>query len=238
MGSADGGASRRRRATGSKEGGAELSRHPLRTPLLAIRGTAELLLAGAGGPLGATARELLAASGEAALRLERLVEPLLRVAERAGEPPRRREPVEPVALLRAAGIEVAATHGRRIRDPDGRRGMVVLRGGGARLVELLELARAVLGTPLVAELSYGARSGAVFVTLEGRGPPSSSEDERPLLLGLAGRLARLAGARLSAGEATRLGVLLPSAGRSAAETRRGERRERCVRCGIGATFRP
>lgn len=187
----------------------QLSRHALRTPLLAIRGTAELLLAGAGGPLGQGARELLAASGEAALRLEGLIEPLLRVAERAGCPAGALAPVDPGALLRAAGIEpraAAPAAGRARAGPPPVTPRV--RGRAACLGEALELVGRLLGAPLAAELRRSSRSGALLVLLEGRGAAGCSEDEQPLLLGLAGRLARLGGARLVVAPPGRLGLVL------------------------------
>lgn len=217
MGSAGGMVAGRRRA-------AELSRHALRTPLLAIRGTAELLLAGAGGPLAPTARELLAASGAAAMRLERLIEPLLKLAERAGAPAPPIEAFDPAAVLREAGVELLAIWPRPApgRGPAGGAAgadeqtepAVLLRGGRASFAELLELMALILGPPLVAELAFGGRSGAVLVTLEGRGAEPCGEDERPLLRGLAARLARLAGARLVLPERPQLGVVLKPACRS------------------------
>ena len=187
-----------------------LSRHAVRTPLLAIRGTAELLLAGAGGPLGATARELLAASGEAALRLERLVEPLLRVAERAGGPSRRPEPVDLEALLRAAGVELGGRTGRAGCEEGA--GPTAVRADSGCLLELVELAATMLGGPLRAELRAGRRTGALLLGLEGTGPQLCHADERPLLAGLAARLARLAGGRLVAGANDRLAFVLRPAG--------------------------
>mgnify|MGYP000489442826 CR=1 FL=1 len=189
---------------------AGLSRHAVRTPLLAIRGTAELLLAGAGGPLGATARELLAASGEAALRLERLVEPLLRVAERAGGPSRRAEPVDLEALLLAAGVELGRRT-RRVGCEEGA-GPTAVGADSGCLLELVELAATMLGGPLRAELRAGRRTGALLLDLEGTGSQPCHADERPLLAGLAARLARLAGGRLVACAEDRLAVVLRPAG--------------------------
>jgi len=201
---------------GKRDGG--LSRHALRTPLLAIRGTAELLLAGAGGPLGATARELLAASGEAAIRLERLVEPLLAVAERAGGPARRLRPVDLADLLRRRGVDLAmprpGTRGRVEENPRVRAwssGSVRVLAEPAALFELVELLGRISGTPLAVELRSGRRTGLVLLRSVGGGGPSAGEEERPLLLGLAGRLARLAGGRLVArGEAGVGFVLRPA----------------------------
>jgi signal transduction histidine kinase len=188
---------------------------------LAIRGAAELLLAGAGGPLGATARELLAASGEAALRLERLVEPVLRVAERAGGPARRPETVDLQALLTGAGVELG---GRATRAAHrGGVGPIEVRAEPGCFLELVELAATILGRPLRAELRRGKRTGALLLTFEGTGPQPCREDERPLLAGLAARLARLAGGRLVAGAEDRVGILLrPATGpRPARKGRRG-----------------
>ncbi len=209
MGGADGTRMRGRRVV-------ELSRHALRTPILAIRGTAELLLAGAGGPLGPTARELLAASGEAALCLERLVEPVMRLAEQAGAPPSPLEPIDLGAFLREGGVERVAVGrgagpgasgvGRR-----GGRGALMVRARRARLGELLELAAGILGAPLEAELLLGRRSGAVLLRLAGGGLGRSGDEERPLLLGLAARSARLAGARLVVTEEALLGIVLAPA---------------------------
>ncbi|MCL6609806.1 MAG: hypothetical protein K6T74_17120, partial [Geminicoccaceae bacterium] len=154
-----------------------MSRHAVRTPLLAIRGAAEALLAGAGGPLGTTARELLAASGEAALRLERLVEPLLRVAERAGGSTRRSGSVELGALLAAAGVELGGRT-RRAGCEEGA-GPVEVRAEPGCLGELVELAATMLGGPLRADLRRGSRTGALLLGLEGTGPPPCHADERP-----------------------------------------------------------
>ena len=198
--------------------GEGLSRHALRTSLWAIRGTVELLLAGAAGPLGATARELLAASGEAALRLERLVEPLLSVAERAGRPAPRLQPVELADLLRRLGVvlavrqpsargHVGSNPGARARRPGSVR---VLAEPGA-LFELVELLGRISGTPLAVELRSGRRTGLVLLRSAGGGGPSAGEDERPLLLGLARRLARLAGGRLVGRGEAGVGFVLPPA---------------------------
>ena len=156
--------------------GEGLSRHALRTPLLAIRGTAELLLAGAGGPLGATARELLAASGEAAIRLERLVEPLLAVAERAGGPARRLRPVDLADLLRRRGVDLAmprpGTRGRVEENPRVRAwssGSVRVLAEPAALFELVELLGRISGTPLAVELRSGRAHRPGPFALGGRG---------------------------------------------------------------------
>lgn len=232
MGAADGTRIRGRRVV-------ELSRHALRTPILAIRGTAELLLAGAGGPLGPTARELLAASGEAALRLERLVEPVLRLAEQAGAPPLPKEPIDLGEVLREAGVETVAIGRRagrgalRVGRGDARAAPSV-RARRARLAELLDLAARILGTPLGAELRVGRCSGAVLLRLVGGGLGRCGDEERPLLLGLAARSARLAGARLALAEEGPLGIVFlpavrPSRGR-VTPRHRGDRG-----CGSAAT---
>lgn len=218
---------------------AELSRHALRTPILAIRGTAELLLAGAGGPLGPTARELLAATGEAALCLERLVEPVLRLAERAGAPPVPREPIDLGVFLREAGVETVAVGRAAGRGPPGvgrRQGRAapLVRARRACLLELVELAARILGVPLGAELRLGRRSGAVLLRLAGGGLGRCGEEERPLLLGLAARSARLAGARLVVAEEGPLGIVLVPAVRPSRG--RGTPRQRGDRgCGPAAT---
>lgn len=232
MGAADGTRMRERRI-------AALSRHALRTPILAIRGTAELLLAGAGGPLGPTARELLAASGEAALRLERLVEPVLRLAEQAGLPPLPSETIDLGTFLREAGVETVAVGrgaGQGAPGPARREqgAAILVRARRARFGELLELAARILGTPLGAELGIGRRSGAVLLRLAGGGLGRSGDEERSLLLGLAARSARLAGVRLVfTGEAL-LGIVLAPAVRPSRG--RGTPRQRGDRgCGPAAT---
>ncbi len=232
MGAADGTRIRGRPA-------AELSRHALRTPILAIRGTAELLLAGAGGPLGPTARELLAASGEAALSLERLVEPVLRLAEQAGAPPSASEPIDLRAFLREAGVERVSIGRAPGRDAQGssrraRDRALLVRARRARLVELVELVARILGAPLWAELRIGRRTGAVLSRLGGGGAGRCGADERPLLLGLAARSARLAGARLVVAEDGPLGIVFVSAVRRS--RRGGTPRQRAgPGCGPAAT---
>ncbi|BCX18132.1 MAG: hypothetical protein KatS3mg117_1814 [Geminicoccaceae bacterium] len=192
-----------------------LSRHALRTPLSAIRGTAELLLAGVGGPLGATARDLLAAAGEAALRLERLVEPLLAVAERAGGPAPWLQPVEPAPFLRRLGVELAIPQpSTRARGRSGRQGAppgpvrVRVLAEPVAFRELVALVAGILGPPLAVEAQAGACTGAVLLRFRGGAVAACSEDERPLLVGLARRLARLTGGRLLARREGEVGLVL------------------------------
>lgn len=181
------------------EGGrpAQLSRHALGTPLLAIRGASELLVTGAGGPLGAAGRELASTVGQAALRLERLVGPLLAVAERAGGPPPRLRPVDLAALARGLGPGLLGLHGplRAVADP-------------ARLADLLERATTWLGRPLEARVRRAGRGRALLLELQGGEAGPDDAEERALLLGLLGRLARLAGARAAPLGAGRLGIVL------------------------------
>jgi hypothetical protein len=181
----------------------ELSRHALGTPLLAIRGAAELLLSGAGGPLGGEARELVGAVGEAAQRLERLLGPLLEVAGRAGGP-RRQGPLDLGAVLAAAGIRLA-----------GPAAATLARADPSPLAAALGLARRLVGGPLEARLRPDRRGRLLLLELAASGEPEralAAAEEAGLLLGLLARLARLAGGRLTRPAPGRLGIVLRRAG--------------------------
>lgn len=175
-----------------------LSRHALGTPLLAIRGAAELLLSGAAGPLGAEARELVGAVGEAAGRLERLLGPLLEAACWAGAPPPRLRALDLGSLLANAGAPLRGPPAAARADP-----LPLLAGLG--------LARRLLGEPLEARLGPGRRGRLLLLELRAAGAPAvagAAAEEAGLLLGLLGRFARRAGGRLVPMPPGRLGLVL------------------------------
>lgn len=197
---------------GPAEAGAAggLSRHALRTPLLAIRSASELLLAGAGGPLAAAARELVGAIAAAAAALGPLLELLLRAALAGG---RRRSALVLRTALGAAGIE-----------HEGGGADVRVRVEAEAFAALLAIAAAALGGPVVARTRAGRRTGAVLLELAGRGPPPLDEDGRLLLAGLLVPLARRAGVRRVAAAPGRIALVAAVAGELADGTREAERR--------------
>ena len=73
----------------------ELSRHSIRTPLLAVRSAAELLASGHCGPLSEPARGLIREISQAGAALDRLSEMLFRLVELSSMPP---APALPMAI--------------------------------------------------------------------------------------------------------------------------------------------
>lgn len=216
------GARMRERAGGGRPG--ELSRHALGTPLLAIRGAAELLLSGAVGPLGAEARELVGAAGEAAGRLERLLGPLLEVAGWAGAPPPRLRPLDLRPLLQDAGVRLRGPPAAVRAGGGNFRGLKIdlAKLGGPAMARAdplplaagLGLARRLLGDPLEARLAPGRRRRLLLLELraaDGRPAAGATAEEAGLLLGLLGRLVRRAGGRLVPLAPGRLGIVLRAA---------------------------
>lgn len=194
-------------AAAAETGG--LSWHALRTPLLAIRAASELLLAGAGGPLAAAARELVGAIAAAAAVLEPLLELLVRAALAGG---RGRRAVVLGTLLGAAGIE-----------HEGGGADVRVRVEAEALGALLAIAAATLGGPVVARTRAGRRTGAVLLELAGRGPPPFDEHGRLLVAGLLAPLARRAGVRRVAAAPGRIALVSAAAGRGAERALEAER---------------
>lgn len=196
-----------------------VSRHALRTPLLAIRNASELLVAGAGGPLAASARELVGAIAAAVAALEPLVELLLRAALAGG---RGYRAVVLERALATAGIDRA-----------GGSADVRVRAEPEAFAVLLLIAARALGPPLVVRIGTGRRTGAVLLELAGRGPPPLDAEGRRLVAGLVAALARRAGVRRVAADPGRIAFVLAAARTVTRSARDDARRGRSGRGGGG-----
>lgn len=191
-------------------GRAGVSWEAVRTPLFAIRGASELLLSGELGPLREPARELVVAIAEAALRLERVLPPLLRAAAATRPRPGR---------LRALALEPALA-GAGFAPCPASAELAVLAAPSA-FAELLAVAGELLEEPRRARARGGRRGRVLLLDLAGARPRLRDPSARALLGPFLGRLAAQAGARLLSATAAELRLVVRSAPGSGAAGARG-----------------
>jgi len=182
--------------------------HDTRTPLHAIRGFGELLLTGAGGPLGTDALDYVQQVVRAARGLELALHHLQELATHGHAAPAT-APVRPLdlgALLSAQGC--------RLSGPEIEDGAVPIAGDPASWRRVLQLVQVYLtggeiGVELLAEL---ARAGGGGLELTLRHPGGAVRDGTNLLaIELARRLAARDGARLNLAQPDRIVVVWPGA---------------------------
>ena len=165
--------------------------YELRTPLTSIGGFAEMLAGGYAGPLGETASEYVGAILQSVARLGALIDDVLDLTQvEAGTLPMARQPVDLVALARAAAAAVKDAAGARGLELVVRidRSVGTIDGDPRRLRQAVDhlLKNAVAYTPAGGRVLFqvdGDEQGAQIVVSDdgpGIGAGGPREDLRPL----------------------------------------------------------